>query len=221
MSGADIAAQRLASLPSLGRPALVVVDVQRSFADPAHLGAYGLEASALSAVAECVTACARLVADARSYGVDVVWVELESDPAHPWRSSSWLQTGDADAWPDGLPCVTGTPGAEWYGLEPAPGEVRVVKHGYSGFVGTDLDETLRAHGIGWVAVVGLTTECCVFATAQDALQREYAVVVPSDATAAYTGALQAASLDMLALNVAAVTDTAALVSVWSRVEVTA
>ena len=217
----DVAARRFDALPALGRPALVVVDVQRSFADPAHIGAYGIDGAAEQAVADAVGACARLVDDARERGVDVVWVELVSDPARPWRASSWLQTGDPDTWPDGLPCVTGTPGAEWYGLEPASGELRVVKRGYSGFVGTDLDDALRARGIGWVAVVGLTTECCVFATATDAVQREYAVVIPADATAAYTDDLQRASLDMLALNVGAVTDADALVALWSRAEVTA
>ena len=182
--------------------ALLVVDVQRSFADPAYLGEYGLDAAASASVVDAIATMSRLIDTARSLGVPVVWIELGSQPGRVWRASGWLRGAPLDAAmsPD-EPCVVGTPGAEWYGLEPADGEIRVVKRVYSGFFETGLGARLRDAGIEWVAVAGLTSECCVAATATDAMQLDFPVVIPSDATAAYDVRINANALEQLALNV--------------------
>lgn len=198
-------------------PALVVVDVQKDFGEPDRLEAYGLDSEALAALDETVTRIGALVDDARRLGVAVVWVELGSDPASPWRSSGWLREGDYDApMSETEPCRIGTPGAEWYRMAPADGELRVVKRGYSGFLGTQLEESLRAEGYGWLTIVGLTSECCVDATAQDAMQLEWPVVIPRDATAAYDIDVHEAALRQLELNVAVLSDTAETVALWER-----
>ncbi|MEV6344341.1 isochorismatase family cysteine hydrolase [Actinoplanes sp. NPDC051851] len=193
-------------------PALVVVDVQQSFADPAVIGSYGAD---LATVQSAVDTIATLVTAARNAGVPVVWVELGSDPERPWRASAWLRGGDPGA-PFGPeePCVVGTPGAEWFGVTPADGEIRVVKRGYSGFLGTGLADRLTSRGIGWLAICGLTTECCVAATATDACQLDWPVLIPQDATAAYEKELHEAALAQLALNVAVLTDSAELIELW-------
>ncbi|XVU29392.1 cysteine hydrolase family protein [Actinoplanes sp. CA-054009] len=205
---------RVAQLAALrGRtPALIVVDVQRSFADPALIAGYGAD---LSVVAGAVATTGKLVAAARAAGVTVAWVELGSDPRNPWRASQWLRAGDPSApyGPD-EPCVLGTPGAQWYGVEPAAGEIRVVKRGYSGFLGTSLEAQLRAAGIEWVAVCGLTTECCVAATATDAFQLDWPVLLPVDGVAAYDKEVNEASLAALAMNVAVLSDSDELAGLW-------
>ncbi|MFI5675541.1 cysteine hydrolase family protein [Streptomyces cellulosae] len=214
----DLRDRQLAHLTRPGnRPALVVVDVQRDFADPDRLAAYGLTEAALSALDRAVTRMCDLVDAARATEVPVVWVELGSDPARPWRAGNWLRGGDYDApmSPD-EPCVLASPGAEWYRLRPAEGEIRVVKRGYSGFLGTDLDARLRAAGCDWLTVVGLTSECCVDATAQDAVQLDWPVVVPRDATAAYDLGVNAAALVQLGLNVALLSDTDEVVDLWKK-----
>jgi nicotinamidase-related amidase len=199
------------------RPALVVVDVQRDFADPDRLGAYGLTDATLATLDRTVARIGDLVDAARTVEVPVVWVELGSDPARPWRSSNWLREGDFDApmSPD-EPCRIGTPGAEWYQMQPIKGELRVVKRGYSGFLGTDLDARLRAAGCDWLTVVGLTSECCVYATAQDAVQLDWPVVVPQDTTAAYDHHVNAAALFQLGLNVAVLSDADEVVELWKK-----
>ncbi|GHH74831.1 cysteine hydrolase family protein [Promicromonospora soli] len=206
--------QLAALVPEAG--ALIVVDVQRSFGDPALLAPYGLDAAAEAAVAAAVTRCAALVDGARRRGVPVYWVELGTPADEPWRASAWLRTGNLDA-PVGPeePCVLGSRGAEWYGVTPLTGEPRIVKRGYSGFVGTDLAERLAADGIEWVAVAGLTTECCVAATATDAFQLGWPVLLVDDATAAYAGDIHRAAVASLALNVAVVADTAQVEGVWA------
>jgi nicotinamidase/pyrazinamidase len=55
--------------------------------------------------------------------------------------------------------------------------------GYSGFAGTDLAEKLHQHGITRVFVAGLATDYCVRATALDARDAGFGVVVLDDAIA--------------------------------------
>jgi nicotinamidase-related amidase len=195
----------------------VVVDVQRDFADPKCLGAYGLTDAALAALDSAIGRVGRLVTAARSAKVPVTWVELGSDPARPWRASNWLRAGDYNApMPPDEPCVVGSPGAEWFRVAPVPGELRVVKRGYSGFLGTDLDARLRAGGREWLTIAGLTSECCVDATAQDAMQLDWPVVIPRDATAAYDLALNEAALAQLELNVAVLSDADEVTALWEK-----
>jgi nicotinamidase-related amidase len=52
---------------------------------------------------------------------------------------------------------------------------------YSGFDGTDLARLLREKGIRRVVVCGIATDYCVRATAQDALQEGFEVLVLTDA----------------------------------------
>jgi len=56
-----------------------------------------------------------------------------------------------------------------------------VKFWASAFFGTDLAERIRAAGADGVMVTGLTTSGCVRATALDALQNEFRVLVPEEA----------------------------------------
>ncbi|PZU40353.1 MAG: cysteine hydrolase [Microbacterium sp.] len=205
---------RLAALDP-ARGALLMIDVQRSFADPALLGAYGMDAGVSAALAAAIDRCSDLVDHARAAGVPIYWIELATEPNTPWRASRWLRTGDLDAPLDPEePCVVGTPGAQWYRIGPRAHETRIRKRAYSGFLGTDLATRLRSDSIRWVTVAGLTTECCIAATATDALQLGWPVVLAEDATAAYEARLHEAAIEQLALNVAAISSVDAVASLW-------
>jgi ureidoacrylate peracid hydrolase len=52
-------------------------------------------------------------------------------------------------------------GAEFYQVVPVAGEPVVVKHRYSGFVGTDLEVILRAKERRSVLTTGVSTNVCV------------------------------------------------------------
>jgi ureidoacrylate peracid hydrolase len=55
-----------------------------------------------------------------------------------------------------------------------------TKKRYDCFVGTDLDFTLRAHGINTLIITGVNTNSCVLSTVSAACSKDYAVIVPSD-----------------------------------------
>ncbi|MFE3458208.1 cysteine hydrolase family protein [Nocardiopsis aegyptia] len=194
--------------------ALLVVDVQSDFADPAALT--WLDEADRDRVAAAVDRVSALVAAARAAGVRVVWVGLGQDPARPWAASRWLRglPEDPSGDPDEEPCVEGSPGAAWFGVAPEPGEEVVVKRRYSGFHGTGLADTLRSAGTTWVAAAGLTTECCVDATVRDAFQLGFRTVVAADATAAYQEDAHRHALAALGQNAAVVATAGALASVW-------
>ncbi|MGJ4946449.1 cysteine hydrolase family protein [Bradyrhizobium sp. HKCCYLS1011] len=55
-----------------------------------------------------------------------------------------------------------------------------TKKRYDCFLGTDLDFTLRAHGVNTLLVTGVNTNSCVLATTTAANVRDYAVIVVKD-----------------------------------------
>ena len=84
------------------------------------------------------------------------------------------------------PLRPGLPGNEIKAVvRPEPGEPVVEKSVNSAFIGTDLEERLRADGVGTVVVAGLTTEHCVSSTARVADDLGFEAYVVSDATACF------------------------------------
>jgi nicotinamidase-related amidase len=55
-----------------------------------------------------------------------------------------------------------------------------TKKRYDCFLGTDLEFTLRAHGINTLLITGVNTNSCVLATTTAANVRDYAVIVVKD-----------------------------------------
>lgn len=58
-----------------------------------------------------------------------------------------------------------------------------TKKRYDCFIGTDLDLTLRAHGVNTLLVTGVNTNSCVLSTVAAACSRDYAVIVVEDCVA--------------------------------------
>ena len=66
-------------------------------------------------------------------------------------------------------------------LKPEPGDTIIDKSRYSGFVNTNLDNTLRAAGIKYLLFTGLYTNICVESTLRDAFHREFFPILIRDA----------------------------------------
>jgi len=165
------------------RTALIVVDVQNDFADPAG----SLYVATGEEVAE---RCSEEVRLASSAGAFVVYTQDWHPPSTPQFAK------DGGIWP--VHCVAGTWGASFHpSLEVAGPIVRKGvngEDGYSGFtmrdpvsgetIPTELEEMLRAQGIERVVVCGLATDYCVNATAVDARRLGFETEVLQDAIAA-------------------------------------
>ena len=167
------------------RTALIVVDVQNDFADPAgSLAVRGGDRIVPRVNVE--------IRNATYGGAAVIFTQ----DWHPESTPHFAK--DGGIWP--VHCVAGTWGADLYpALEAAADAPRVRKgsngeDGYSGFtmrdpltgheMPTELDSLLRARGVERVVICGLATDYCVRATALDALRLGYTTTVLGDAIAA-------------------------------------
>jgi nicotinamidase/pyrazinamidase len=165
------------------RTALLVVDVQNDFADPAgSLSVRGGE--------EIIAPINDEVARALAGGGVVVYTQ----DWHPEMTPHFAR--DGGIWP--VHCVAGTWGAELHPSLRVEGE-RIRKgiggeDGYSGFTvrdpvsgdetPTELEAMLRRHDVQRVVVCGLATDYCVRATALDAVRLGFETSLLADAIAA-------------------------------------
>ncbi len=165
-----------------GRTALVVVDMQNDFADPAgSLFVTGGDS--------CVHVCNSEIADALAAGATVVYTQDWHPPVTPHFADQ------GGVWP--VHCVRDTWGAELHSELVVAGDT-VLKgtggeDGYSGFTmrdpvtdvtaSTGLHELLQARSVERVVVVGLALDVCVKATALDALALGYPSIVVRAASA--------------------------------------
>ena len=69
--------------------------------------------------------------------------------------------------------------------EPLPGEPVIYKEVNSSFIGTDLEQRLRARGAATLVIVGITTDHCVSTTTRMAGNLGFATYLVSDATATF------------------------------------
>jgi nicotinamidase-related amidase len=153
------------------RPALVVVDLVNGFTDP--------ESPLYCDADAAVAATARLLEAARASGAPVAFTTVEYDEAGAKVARAFLAK---------VPALrTLAPGTHWPAVDariaPRAGEPVLAKLFASAFFGTPLQAMLAAHGADTVVVTGASTSGCVRATAVDALQHGYRVVVPREAVA--------------------------------------
>lgn len=149
------------------RPAVVVVDLTNGFTDAGQPTGADLD--------DVVTHTRRLVDTARAGAIPVVFTTIAFDPAR-LGTSAWLRkaTGMA-ALIEGSALV-----AVDARLDKRTAEVLVTKQGASAFFGTDLSAILTSQGVDTVVITGATTSGCVRATAVDAVQSGFTVLVPRE-----------------------------------------
>lgn len=82
----------------------------------------------------------------------------------------------------------GSKGADFYEpLKPLPGEFIASRHHmFNSFMGTDLNDHLKAKGIEKVILAGLTSQTCVEGTGRHALESGYHVTFLVDGVAEFT-----------------------------------
>lgn len=89
-----------------------------------------------------------------------------------------------------------------------------TKKRYSAFYPTDLEFLLRQLEIENLVITGTYTDCCDIATAFDACNRDFRVIIPRDIVAGYSEEMENAALMIISLQVGIVTDARALLAEW-------
>jgi nicotinamidase-related amidase len=151
------------------RPALLVIDVNVGFTDPASPLVCDLDG--------VVAAIARLLDEARRAQIPVVYTTVSYTEGDKAAAAAFL---------DKIPALlTLEAGSRWVEIDeriaPLPHEPVLNKLFASAFYGTALSSLLAAAGCDSVIVTGASTSGCVRATAVDALQHGYRPLVPREA----------------------------------------
>ena len=141
--------------------ALILIDIQQAFADPAHAGYWGQRNNP-----QAEANAARLLAHWRGSDAPVIFVRhLTTNPASPLRGA----------------------GAEIMDIvAPHANEPVLDKSANSAFIGTDLEARLHALGARAVTICGLTTPHCVSTTVRMAANLGFGTTLAHDACAAFT-----------------------------------
>lgn len=82
-------------------------------------------------------------------------------------------------------------------LRPLPGEVVISRHHmFDSFMGTDLEQQLRARGIEYVIFAGMTAHTCIEGTGRHALEAGYHVTFLKDAVSEFNEEALRAAIDI-------------------------
>ena len=173
------------------KAALLVIDMQRFFLDPAS-------PSFTSGGPAILPSLQGLVKVFRKVGRPVIYTKHVH---HPDR----LDAGIMEWWWEGM-CLEGSPESEVHDdIAPLPNEKVILKHRYSAFYNTDLDTVLRCLKIEDLVISGIMTNMCCESTARDAYYRDYRVFFLADGTGSINEEMHVASLLNLAFGFAYVT----------------
>jgi nicotinamidase-related amidase len=179
------------------RTALVVIDLQNYFMKPGSQG----ETPNARAIVPTVN---NLASGLRSRGGHVVWVRNTTAGTReawsvfheclmtPQRQERRYREMDVDG--DGYQF--------WHALDIRPGDGQMEKKRYSAFIqgSSPILDYLRGRDIDTVLVAGTATNVCCESTARDAMMLNFKTVMVSDALAARSDEIHAASLNAFYSN---------------------
>ncbi|HEV7824663.1 MAG TPA: isochorismatase family cysteine hydrolase [Mycobacteriales bacterium] len=175
--------------------ALIVVDLQEDFVNPAHPMCVPEAYRQIPRVNALIGAC-------RAKGMPILFTEHSIAPDCSADFYRYWPPIAAGAIKEGQP---GT--KVYHGLDREPGDrVIGVKHTYDSFAGTDLDYVLRGQGIRTVIVCGTLTNFCCESTARTAYFLNYHVVFGSDVSATDSALAHTATLRTMRRGFARVLD---------------
>jgi nicotinamidase-related amidase len=203
--------------------ALLVIDMQRDFLDPAgYVAQSGVDVNILRRTFAPVR---RLLAAARAANIPVIHTreghraDLSDLTAFKKRRAAGAGAPIGSLGPLGRLLVRGEPGhAIIDEVSPLPGETVIDKPGFGAFYGTDLELILRVAGVSALTLAGVTTDICVHSTLREAVDRGFDCTTVGDACAAGEPAVHEAMLSCIAGEggiLGRVADTDAIVSAWS------
>lgn len=189
------------------RTALLVVDMQRYFTQPAFPFTQvfeklspGCSTGYLRRVRQTVIPCIqRLLSCFRTLRAPVVYTAVGTETGDGRELPCWLRAFDElglatlghRVWPP-----IGDPSWEIDDcLKPLTGEVVLNKLSAGTFATTGLEQRLRHQGIESVVVTGVSSDVCVATTAREAADRGFRTIMVSDGCTTFSEQMHQASLD--------------------------
>jgi ureidoacrylate peracid hydrolase len=161
--------------------ALLVIDMQNGFCHPE--GAIGRSGHDVSTMQATIQPVRQLIEACRAAGIIDIWTLQEHYPDDAQRFRHRIKPHTLKL-SGGPPALVNTWDSavvdELADLAEPPAEL-VRKHRFSGFLNTRLETLLRMKNIDMLLVCGVSTSLCVETTVRDAYQRDYDVLVASDA----------------------------------------
>jgi nicotinamidase-related amidase len=181
--------------------ALVVIDMQRDFAEPGGFGAsLGNDVSRVQAIVPTVK---KLIEGFRGAGLPVIHTMechrpdlSDLPPAKRNRGNPTIRIGDEG--PMGRVLIAGEAGTAIIDeLAPIAGEIVIEKPGKGAFYATSFGDELRKLGTRQLVFAGVTTEVCVQTTMREANDRGYECLLAEDATESYFPEFKASAIQMI------------------------
>ena len=200
--------------------AVLVVDMQNDYcARSGHLDKEGTE---MTPTIEMVPRLKTLLDRGREAGVRIIFTQNTTLPDMVSESPALLRYKDRRGYlhtETGLEqCLDGTWGHKIMDeMGRREHEIIVKKYRPTAFLGTSLDQILRAKGIKSVIVTGVVSEGCIQATAMDALWRDFYTVVVKDCIATADAERHASALTIMSERLE-VHDSDEIINEWAKVK---
>ena len=175
------------------KSALLVIDMQKFFLDPASptFTCGGLA---------IIPSLKQLIQAFREANRPVIYT---CHVHHPDR----IDAGNMEWWWEGM-CIEGSTESKVHeDIAPLPNEKVIFKHRYSAFYNTDLETVLRCLKVEDLVISGIMTNLCCESTSRDAYYRDFRVFFLADSTGSINEEMHLASLLNLAFGFAFVTTT--------------
>ena len=171
-------------------PALIVIDPQKYFCDPA----YGrISADTGERAAAAIESINAFLSRYRESGKRPIFVRV-TNPDHA-LSPEWEEKYEAFG---RVPCPPNSKEAAFAtGLDVRDDDIYLTKHRFNAFFRTPLETYLTTAGISSLLLAGFMTNVCVESTARNAIERDYAVTILSDCTTASTQRTKERALDRM------------------------
>lgn len=176
--------------------ALVVVDMQNAFVDPA-------KPSAVPEAKNIVSNINRLAAALRSHGGTVAWVYTTFNESTLTDWNAFFGGVYSEQFSRAVVtnlCVGNEGHRLWHELDIHNSDLQVSKNRFSAFLpgACDLEKQLHEKGIDTVIITGTVTNVCCESSARDAMMQNYKVLMAHDANAALTDVDHNASMNAIA-----------------------
>ena len=190
--------------------ALLVVDVQNDFVADWRILSPGRRGREEDPAID--PAAVQLIDRAREAGVLVVFIQAIYDPQYvspPMRERD-IRVGRTMS-----RCLTGSWGAELV-IAPRPGDEVVIKHRYSAFAHTELDELLKRRGIRSLLLTGVSTDTCVESTGRDGYFIDYYVTMVKDCCAGASDRDHSVAVERFERDYGPAVNSADVIDAWER-----